>query len=114
TLPNTRSGATMTHEAVNELIGHRVAEALEARNAAGNLEPLAEGRDEQGGKNGDDYEGGNRGGDGNGNRNERVNENGNGGGNGNGNPNGDDNGNGGGNGYENHNVNFRGFRLVAR
>ncbi|GKB45725.1 hypothetical protein Tco_0896478 [Tanacetum coccineum] len=82
--------------------------------AARNLEPLAEGGDEQGGENGDDYEGRNGGGDGNGKGNERVNRNGNGGGNGNGNSNGNGNGNGGGNGYENHNVNFRGFMPVAR
>ncbi|GJR58522.1 reverse transcriptase domain-containing protein [Tanacetum coccineum] len=31
TIPNTRSGATMTREAVNELIDRRLAEALEAR-----------------------------------------------------------------------------------
>ncbi|GJS25125.1 hypothetical protein Tco_0453757 [Tanacetum coccineum] len=71
-----------------------------------------------GGKNGNDYEGGNGGGDGNGNGNRGVNGNGNGGrndnGNGNGNGNGNANENGGGNGYENHNVNFRGFMLVAR
>ncbi|GKB88519.1 putative reverse transcriptase domain-containing protein [Tanacetum coccineum] len=81
-----------------------------ARDAAKNLEPLAEGGDEQGGENGVDYEGGNRGGDGNGNGNGGVNRNGNGGGNGNGNG----NGNGGGNGYKNHNVNFGGFMPVAR
>ncbi|GJU46809.1 putative reverse transcriptase domain-containing protein [Tanacetum coccineum] len=84
TLPNTRSRATMTHEVVNELIGRRVAEALEARDAARNLDPLVEGGEEQGGKNGDDYEGGNEGRDENGN------------------------------GYENHNVNVGGFKLVAR
>nr|GEZ09868.1 hypothetical protein [Tanacetum cinerariifolium] len=49
----------MTREEVNELIVHRVAEALEARDVARNLEPLAEGRDEQENKNGDDYKGGN-------------------------------------------------------
>nr|GFB63528.1 putative reverse transcriptase domain-containing protein [Tanacetum cinerariifolium] len=68
-----------------------VAEALEARDAARNLEPLAKGGDEHGGENG-----GNENGDGNGNDN------------------GDGNGNEGGNGYENHNVNFRGFKRVAR
>ncbi|GJX47646.1 putative reverse transcriptase domain-containing protein [Tanacetum coccineum] len=71
-----------------------------------------------GGKNGDDYEGGNGGGDRNGNRNGEVNgyknEGGNDNENGNGNGNGDGNGNGGGNGYENHNLNLGGFRLVAR
>nr|GEV84263.1 hypothetical protein [Tanacetum cinerariifolium] len=39
--------ATMTREVVNELINHRVAEALETRDAARNLEPLVEGRGEQ-------------------------------------------------------------------
>nr|GFA24680.1 reverse transcriptase domain-containing protein [Tanacetum cinerariifolium] len=118
TMPNTRSEATMTREAVNELIARRVAEALEARDAARNLEPLAEGGDEHGGENGEDYEGGNGGEDENGKGNGGVNGNRNGGGNengdGNGNDNGDGNGNKGGNGYENHNVNFRGFRRVAR
>ncbi|GJR17081.1 hypothetical protein Tco_0965608 [Tanacetum coccineum] len=90
TIPNTRSGATITRGAVDNLIGRR------------------------GGENGDDYEGENGGGHGNGNGNRGVNGNRNGGGNGNGNGNGDGNGNEGGNGYENHNVNFEGFRLVAR
>ncbi|GJZ43716.1 putative reverse transcriptase domain-containing protein [Tanacetum coccineum] len=106
TMPNTRSGATMTREVVNELIDHRVAEALEAHDAAINLETLVEGGGEQEDVIGDDYEGGNGGnGNGGGNRNGGVNGNGNGGGNDNGNG----NGNGGGNGY-----NFRGFMLVAR
>ncbi|GJY06681.1 putative reverse transcriptase domain-containing protein [Tanacetum coccineum] len=108
TMPNKRSGATMIREAVNNLIGHRVAEALEARDAARNLKPLAEGRDEQGGKDGDDYEDGNRGVNANGNDN--GNRGGNSNGNGNGNDNGNGNGNGGGNGYENYNVNFGGCR----
>ncbi|GJS64304.1 reverse transcriptase domain-containing protein [Tanacetum coccineum] len=90
TMPNTRSGATMTREGINKEIDRRVEEALEARDAARNLEPLAEGGD-YGGVNG--------------NRNEGVNGNGNGGGNGNGNG----NGNGGGNGY-----NFGGFMTAAR
>ncbi|GJU44241.1 hypothetical protein Tco_1201507, partial [Tanacetum coccineum] len=77
TMPNTQSGAIMTREAVNELIARQVAEALEAREAARNLKPITEGGDDQGGKNGDDYEGGNGGGNGNGNRNGRVNGNGN-------------------------------------
>ncbi|GKA02077.1 putative reverse transcriptase domain-containing protein [Tanacetum coccineum] len=73
-------GATMTREAVDNLIGRRVAEALKAHDAARNLKPLAEGGDEQGGKNGDDYEGENRGvnGNGNDNGNRRGNSNGNG------------------------------------
>ncbi|GKB19430.1 putative reverse transcriptase domain-containing protein [Tanacetum coccineum] len=92
--------------------------ALEDRDAARNLEPLVEGGGEQEEENGDNYEGGNGGGNGNGgvnrnggngnkgvNGNRRVNDNGNKGGNDNGNG----NGNGGGNGY-----NFRGFMPVAR
>ncbi|GJZ72395.1 hypothetical protein Tco_0636246 [Tanacetum coccineum] len=119
TMSNTRSGVTMTRKGVNELIARRVAKALEARDAARNLEPLAEGGEEQEDENGDDYEGGNGGGNGNGNggvngngndNGNGVNENGNGGGNGNGNC----DGNGGGNGYRNHNVNFRCFMPVAR
>ncbi|GKA11258.1 hypothetical protein Tco_0690691 [Tanacetum coccineum] len=90
TMPNTRSRATMTHKAVYELIGRRVAEALEARDTDRNLKPLAEGGDEHGVENGDDYEGGYGGEDGNGNGNGGVNGNRNGGGN--------DNGNGNGNG----------------
>ncbi|GJX91275.1 putative reverse transcriptase domain-containing protein [Tanacetum coccineum] len=105
-MPNILSRGTMTREAVNKLIAHRVAEALEARDAARNLETLAKGGDDQGGENGDDYEGGNGGGDVNGNENGGVN----GGGNGNGNG----NGNEGENGYENHNVNFEGFMPVTR
>ncbi|GJV85282.1 hypothetical protein Tco_1525180 [Tanacetum coccineum] len=122
TMPNTRSGATTTREAVNELISHRVAEALEAHDAARNLKLLAEGRNEQEDKNGDDYEDRNVGGNGNGNGNGsggvNGNGNGNGGVNGNGNEGGNKNGNGngneGGNGYGNHYVNFRGFIPVAR
>ncbi|GJR84316.1 reverse transcriptase domain-containing protein [Tanacetum coccineum] len=64
TMPNTRSGATMTREAVDNLIARR------------------------GGENGDDYE------DGNGNGNGGVNGNGNGGGNDNRNSNGNEGGNG--------------------
>ncbi|GJV54896.1 hypothetical protein Tco_1455901 [Tanacetum coccineum] len=88
-----------------ELRVHRemrqIRQALEARDAARNLEPLVEGGGEQEDKNGDDYEGGN----GNGG----VNGNGNGGGNGNGNDNRNGNANGGGNGY-----NFGGFMPVAQ
>ncbi|GJY42128.1 reverse transcriptase domain-containing protein [Tanacetum coccineum] len=104
-MPNTRSRATMTREVVNELIGHRVAKALEAREAAINLEPLVEGGGDQEEENGDDYEGGNGGVNGNGGQNGNG-GNGNGGGNGSGNDNGNGNGNGGGNGY-----NFGGFML---
>ncbi|GKC30495.1 hypothetical protein Tco_1037789, partial [Tanacetum coccineum] len=77
-MPNTRSGATMTREVVNELIDRRVAEALEAHDAAINLETLVEGGGEQEDVIGDDYEGGNGGnGNGGGNRNGGVNRNGN-------------------------------------
>ncbi|GJU22551.1 hypothetical protein Tco_1155893 [Tanacetum coccineum] len=103
TMPNTRSGATMTREAVNELIDRQVAEALEARNAARNLKLLVESEGKREGENGDDYEGGNGGGNGN----RGVNRNG--GGNDNVNDNGNGNGNGGGNGY-----NFGGLMPVAR
>ncbi|GKD30072.1 hypothetical protein Tco_1240850 [Tanacetum coccineum] len=113
TMPNTRSRAIMTREAVDNLIARRVAEALEARDAARNLEPLVEGGNEQEDKNSDDYEGGNRGGNGNENGNGGGNKNRNGGGNSDGNRNGNCNGNGGGNGYGNHNVNFAGLMPVA-
>ncbi|GKE93466.1 hypothetical protein Tco_1574561, partial [Tanacetum coccineum] len=53
-MPNIRSGATMTREAVNGLIAHRVAKTLEARDATENLEPLMEGGGEQEDENGDD------------------------------------------------------------
>ncbi|GKD22304.1 putative reverse transcriptase domain-containing protein [Tanacetum coccineum] len=66
----------MTREGINEQIDRRVAEALEARNAARNLEALAKGGDVQENVNG------NRGVNGNGNGG--VNVNGNGGVNGNG------------------------------
>ncbi|GJV40984.1 hypothetical protein Tco_1419424 [Tanacetum coccineum] len=104
TMPNTRSGASMTHEEVEELVTHQVAEEMEAREAARTLEPLNE--------NGDEQEGGNGGNRGNGNRGNRGNGNGGNGGNGNG-------GNGenrnGGNGHRNgnHGMNYGGFMPVA-
>ncbi|GJX43179.1 putative reverse transcriptase domain-containing protein [Tanacetum coccineum] len=67
-IPNTRSGATMTREAVNELIDRRLAEALEARNVARNLEPLVEGGGEMERHLTDNYEGENGNGNGNGNK----------------------------------------------
>nr|GEY08049.1 hypothetical protein [Tanacetum cinerariifolium] len=83
---------------------HDCPKALEAHDAARNLEPLVEGRGEQE----DENEGnGNRGVNGDGGNENGGN--GNGKGNGNGNDNGNGNGNGGGNGY-----NFRGLMLVAR
>ncbi|GJR39753.1 hypothetical protein Tco_1215437 [Tanacetum coccineum] len=65
-MPNTRSGASMTREEVEELVTRRVAEEREAREAAMNLEPLNENEDEQEGENGGNGNGGNGG---NGNRN---------------------------------------------
>ncbi|GJR97732.1 putative reverse transcriptase domain-containing protein [Tanacetum coccineum] len=87
-MPNTRSRASMTHEEVEELVTHRVAEEMEAREAARTLEPLNENGDEQEGENGGNGNGGN-------------------GGNGNG-----ENGNGNRNG--NHGMNYGGFMPVAR
>ncbi|GKC68742.1 hypothetical protein Tco_1101340, partial [Tanacetum coccineum] len=80
-MPNTRSGASMTYEEVEELVTRRVAKEMEARKAAMNLEPLNE--------NGDEQEGGDRG-----NRNEGNRGNGNGGNEGNGNGGNGENGNG--------------------
>ncbi|GJZ98275.1 putative reverse transcriptase domain-containing protein, partial [Tanacetum coccineum] len=100
-MPNTRSGASMTHEEFEELVARRVAEELEAREAARTLEPLNENGDELEGDNGGNGNG--NGGNGNGNGN---------GGNGNGNG---GNGNGGnGNRNGNHGMNFGGFMPVAR
>ncbi|GJV38473.1 putative reverse transcriptase domain-containing protein [Tanacetum coccineum] len=90
-MPNARSGASMTHEEVKELVTRLVAEEMEAREAARTLEPMNENGDEQEGKN---VGNGNRGNGGNGN-----------GGNG-------ENGNGNRNG--NHGMNYGGFMPVAR
>ncbi|GJR45809.1 putative reverse transcriptase domain-containing protein [Tanacetum coccineum] len=87
-MPNTRSGASMTREEFEELVTCRVAEEMEAREAARTLEPLNENVDEQEGENGGNGNGGN------GNR-------------GNG-----ENGNGNRNG--NHGMNYGGFMPVAR
>ncbi|GKC44348.1 putative reverse transcriptase domain-containing protein, partial [Tanacetum coccineum] len=89
TMPNTRSGASRTHEGVNEQIDRQLEGALGSCDAARNLEPLIRGGGEQEEISGNGGNG--NGGNGNG-------RNGNKGANGNG------NGNGGGNGY-----NFRGF-----
>ncbi|GKB93487.1 putative reverse transcriptase domain-containing protein [Tanacetum coccineum] len=87
----------MTHEEVEELVTRRVAEEMEAREAARTLEPMNE--------NGDEQEGGNGGNGGNGN----------GGNGGNGNGGNGENGNGG-NGHRNgnHGMNYGGFMPVAR
>ncbi|GJR07691.1 putative reverse transcriptase domain-containing protein [Tanacetum coccineum] len=88
-MPSTRSGASMTREEFEELVTRRVAEEMEAREAARTLEPLNENGDELEGENGGNGNGGNRG-------------NGNGGNGGNGNRNG------------NHGMNYGGFMPVAR
>ncbi|GKB64582.1 putative reverse transcriptase domain-containing protein [Tanacetum coccineum] len=98
---------TETHGEIKDLIAHRVAEEIEAREATINLEPLNENRDEQGNGNGGNGNGGNG-------------EIGNGGNGGNGNEGNGENGNGGngenGNGYRNmnHGMNYGGFMAVAR
>nr|GFB15614.1 hypothetical protein [Tanacetum cinerariifolium] len=93
---NTRPKASMTHEEVEELVSRRVAEEMEAREAARNLETLNE--------NGDEQEGENGGNGGNGNR-----DNG-------GNKNGGNEGNGNGRNGENGNrgMNYRCFMPMAR
>ncbi|GJU65971.1 ribonuclease H-like domain-containing protein [Tanacetum coccineum] len=58
-MPNTRSGASMTHEEVEELVTRQVAEDMVAREAARTLEPLNENGDEQEGENGGNGNGGN-------------------------------------------------------
>ncbi|GKB74733.1 putative reverse transcriptase domain-containing protein [Tanacetum coccineum] len=94
-MPNTRSGASMTHGEIEDLIAHRVAEEIEAREAAMNLEPLNENRDEREGNRGNGNGGnGNRGNGGNGNR-----------------WNGE---NGNGNRNMNHGMNYGGFMPVVR
>ncbi|GKD06570.1 hypothetical protein Tco_1181544, partial [Tanacetum coccineum] len=93
-MPNTRSGASMTHEEVEEMVTCRVAEEMEAREAARTLEPLNENGDEQEGEDGGN--GGNR----------------NGGNGGNGNGGNGENGNGNRNG--NRGMNYEGFMPVAR
>nr|GEV57761.1 putative reverse transcriptase domain-containing protein [Tanacetum cinerariifolium] len=105
-MPNTRSGASMTHEEVEELVARRVAEQMEAREAARNLETLNENEDDQEatrnletlneneddqeGENGENENGGNRG---NGNRDNGGNENGE---------------------NRNHGMNYGGFMPMAR
>nr|GEW91266.1 hypothetical protein [Tanacetum cinerariifolium] len=108
-MPNTRSGASMTHEEVKELVALRVAEEMEAREAAMNLEPLNENGDEQEGEN----EGNGNGGNG-GNKNGRNRDGGNGKNGNGGNGDGGNGENGNGNMNRNHGMNYRGFMLVAR
>nr|GEU76270.1 reverse transcriptase domain-containing protein [Tanacetum cinerariifolium] len=87
-MPNTRSGASMTHEEVEKLVARRVAEEMEACEAARNLETLNENEDEQEGENGGNGNGKNGGNEGNGNRGNGENR--------------------------NHGRNYRGFMPVAR
>ncbi|GJY30561.1 putative reverse transcriptase domain-containing protein [Tanacetum coccineum] len=51
-MPSTRSGASMTREEFEEMVTRRVAEEMEAREAARTLEPLNENGDELEGENG--------------------------------------------------------------
>ncbi|GKE10030.1 hypothetical protein Tco_1413581, partial [Tanacetum coccineum] len=88
-MSNTRSGASMTHEEVKELVTRRVAEEMEVREAARTLEPLNENGDEQEGENGGN---GGNGGNRNGENGENENRNRNG----------------------NHGMNYRGFMPLAR
>nr|GEW01184.1 putative reverse transcriptase domain-containing protein [Tanacetum cinerariifolium] len=92
-MPNTRSRASMTHEEVKELITCRVAEEIEAREVARNLEALNENEEEQEGENGGNENGGN---EGNGNGDNGRNE------------------NGGNEGNGNHGMNYGGFMPMAR
>ncbi|GKC37840.1 putative reverse transcriptase domain-containing protein, partial [Tanacetum coccineum] len=114
-MPNTRSGASMTHEEVEELVTRRVAKEIEALEATMNLEPLDENGDEQESENGGNRNGGN---EGNGNKGNRGNGNGDNGGNGNGGDRGNVNGGNGENGNrnrnENHGMNYGGFMPVAQ
>ncbi|GJW74263.1 reverse transcriptase domain-containing protein [Tanacetum coccineum] len=58
-MPSTRSGASMTREEFEEMVTRRVAEEMEAREAARTLEPLNENGDELEGENGGNGNGGN-------------------------------------------------------
>ncbi|GJT05598.1 putative reverse transcriptase domain-containing protein [Tanacetum coccineum] len=110
----------MTHEEIEDLVTRRVAEEMEAREAAMNLKPLNENGDEQEGENEGNGNGGN---EGNGNGGNEGNRNGNGGYRGNknggngGNRNGGNRGNeenGNGNRNRNHGMNYGGFMPVAQ
>nr|GEU63258.1 putative reverse transcriptase domain-containing protein [Tanacetum cinerariifolium] len=91
----------MTHEEVEKLVARRVAEEMEAHEAARNLETLNENGDEQEGENEGNENGGN---EGNGNGDNGGNENG-----GNGR-----NRNGGNGENRNHGMNYGGFMPMAR
>nr|GEY98701.1 putative reverse transcriptase domain-containing protein [Tanacetum cinerariifolium] len=94
-MPNTRSRASMTHEEVEELISRRVAEEIEAREVARNLEALNKNEEEQEGENGGNENGGN-------------------GGNGNGDNGGNRNRGNGNEGNGNHGMKYGGFMSMAR
>nr|GEU95593.1 putative reverse transcriptase domain-containing protein [Tanacetum cinerariifolium] len=100
-MSNTRSGASMSHEEVEELVARRVAEEMEAREAARNLETLNENGDKQEGENEGNRNRGSRG-----NGNEKNRGNGNGGNKGNGNERNGEN--------RNHGMNYGGFMPMAR
>nr|GEY88315.1 hypothetical protein [Tanacetum cinerariifolium] len=92
-MPNTQSRASMTHEEVEELVARRVANEMEAREAARNLKTLNENANElegENGGNGNGENGGNRNGGNGGNGNGRNGENG------------------------NHGMNYGGFMPMAR
>nr|GEU89173.1 hypothetical protein [Tanacetum cinerariifolium] len=95
--PYTRSGASMTHEEIEDFVTRRVVEEIEAREAAMNLERLNENEDEQENRNG--------GNGGNGNGGNEGNRNGGNGGNG-------ENRNG--NRNEDHGMNYGGFMPMAQ
>ncbi|GJY34783.1 putative reverse transcriptase domain-containing protein, partial [Tanacetum coccineum] len=109
-MPNTRSGALRTREAVNEQSDRRVAEALRVRDAVRNLGPLMGDEVEQEEVGGNGNRGNGDGGNGNGGNGDGGNGNGGNrdGGNGNGGNGNGGNGNGNGNGGE-YGYNFRGF-----
>nr|GEY76980.1 hypothetical protein [Tanacetum cinerariifolium] len=92
----------MTYKEVEELVAHRVAKEIEAREAAMNLEPLNENGEEQENENGGNIGNKNRGNGGNGNEGNGGNGNGRNGENKNGNKN------------RNHGINYGGFMPVAR
>ncbi|GKG35627.1 hypothetical protein Tco_0440781, partial [Tanacetum coccineum] len=66
-MPNIRSKASMTHEDIKDLVTRQVAKEMETPDAARNLEPLNEIRDEgeNGGNRGNGNEGNGNGGNGN-------------------------------------------------
>nr|GEW85608.1 putative reverse transcriptase domain-containing protein [Tanacetum cinerariifolium] len=103
-MPNIRSRASMTHEDIEDLVTHRVAKGMEAREAAMNLEPLNESGDEQEDENRGNIIRGNRGNgnEGTGGNGSGENMNGNRGRNENGNRNG------------NHGMNYGGLIPVAQ